>query len=80
MVEEMMNNGFKTIEKLAKTKGEAQFLVEELFWEYDNLSSSGKKLLNQLANILEIKEDKSDEELLAMGLPPMYLTTFKTDK
>lgn len=76
----MMENGFKTIEKQAKTIGEAQYLVEELFWEYDNLSSDGKKLFNRLAIALDVKDDKSDDELLAMGLPPMYLTTFKTSK
>ncbi len=76
----MMKEAMNTIEKQAKTIGESQFLVEELFWEYDNLSSEGKHLFNKLAKVLDIKDDKTDEELLAMGLPPMYLTTFKTDK
>ena len=75
----MLNEAFKTIKNLAETKGQCAFLVEELMWEYDNLSSDGKKLLNRLANVLDIKEDKTDDELLAMGLPAKYLTTFKTD-
>jgi len=75
----MLEEAMKTIKELAQTKGEAQFLVEELFWEYDNLSSDGKKLFNKLANVLDIKDEKTDKELLEMGLPPMYLTIFRTD-
>ena len=43
-------------------------LVDNLFFDYDRLSSSGQETLNKLSDLLGI-EYPTDKELLAMGLP-----------
>ena len=55
-------------------------LVEELFWEYNNMSNDGQRILSTLAEILDIKDEKTDDELMAMGLPAMYLKVFREYK
>ena len=55
-------------------------LVEELFWEYNNMSNDGQRILSTLAEILDIKDEKTDDELMAMGLPSMYLKVFREYK
>jgi len=31
-------------------------LIEDLYWEYDRMSSSGKETLDELSNLLDMKE------------------------
>jgi|14_taG_2_1085336.scaffolds.fasta_scaffold122146_3 hypothetical protein len=61
--------------KLEKVKK----LVDDLFFDYDRLSSSGQETLDKLGDLLGI-EDATDEELLAMGLPKDKLQLFKENK
>jgi len=31
-------------------------LIEDLYWEYDRMSSSGKETLDEISNLLDMKE------------------------
>jgi len=33
-------------------------LIEDLYWEYDRMSSSGKETLDEISNLLDMKEAK----------------------
>ena len=39
----------------AINNGEAETLIDDLFWEWERLSSSGKETLNKLAEIFKMK-------------------------
>lgn len=39
-------------------------LVDELFWEYDRMSSSGKKTLDQIAKHLNVPTQEEVEEII----------------
>lgn len=54
-------------------------LVDDLFFDYDRLSSSGQETLDKLGDLLGI-EEATDEELLAMGLPKDKLQSLKENK
>ena len=40
-------------------------LIEDLYWEYDRMSSSGKETLDKICKVLGIEIEKEIDELLA---------------
>lgn len=49
-----------------KTKSKVWNLVDDLYWDYDRMSTSGQQTLNELSDELEIYEDAiwAHQELL----------------
>ena len=44
---------------------ELQELVDDLYWEYDRMSSSGQETLNKIAGMLELPTFEDVEEEIA---------------
>ena len=45
-------------------------LIDDLYWEYDRMSSSGKETLDKIAELIKLPKPKiTKEELIKMGCP-----------
>ena len=51
--------------------------ISDLYFDYDRLSSSGQETFDKIADLLDVSNTASDQELLDMGLPKKYLKSFK---
>jgi hypothetical protein len=47
-------NNYKMLSD-ALNNGEAESLIDDLFWEWERLSSSGKETLNKLAKVFKME-------------------------
>ena len=55
-------------------------LINNLYFDYDRLSNSGQETLDKVADLLDISDSVSDQELLEMGLPQKFLKSFRGTK
>ena len=53
------------IEESRKGMTQIQKLVDDLYWEYDRMSSSGQETLDKLAKVLNIPTEEEQDKLLA---------------